>query len=261
MAKKHKIPEKCNSCGEELVYKNQYTYQCSHCGQEYSISADRTHKVTVHLSVGKMIVLCALLVIVIVAAILGGYQYYTAKLVGSASRFSVVFREFLLEVYDKPVAKITEEDLAKIKYLRIEGDGDYKFTYSYEDYFSYEDKEAYEKTLQSVLVEGTRDDFSPTNLQYFSGLIFVELYAGFWQNYKLPKENEIRCIYCVNGMSRYGTSDFFENVNPDTLTEVAILDAGELDDFYFMKSLHSVRSFTYRYFCVFPIAKVRATSN
>lgn len=244
MAKKHKIPEKCNSCGEELVYKNQYTYQCSHCGQEYYISADRTHKVTVHLSVGKMIVLCALLAIVIVAAILGGYQYYTAKLVGSASRFSVVFREFLLEVYDKPVAKITEEDLAKIKYLRIEGDGDYKFTYSYEDYFSYEDKEAYEKTLQSVLVEGTRDDFSPTNLQYFSGLIFVELYAGFWQNYKLPKENEIRCIYCVNGMSRYGTSDFFENVNPDTLTEVAILDAGELDDFYFMKSLHSVRSFT-----------------
>ena len=236
--------KKCSSCGGKLVFKDQYTYQCSHCGQEYYISADRTHKVSVHLSVGKMIVMYALIAMVIVAAILGVYQHYTAQLGKAASRFSVVFREFLLEVYDKPVAKITEEDLEKIKYLRIEKDGDYKFTYSYEDYFAYEDEEMYAKTLQSISVEGTEDDFSPTNLQYFSGLTFVELYTGSWQNYKLPEENGIRCIRCTNGMSRYGTSDFFENVNPDTLEEVTILDAGELDDFSFLENLHSVRSFT-----------------
>lgn len=236
--------KKCSSCGGTLVFKDQYTYQCSHCGQAYYISADRTHKVSVHLSVGKMIVMYALIAMVIVAASLGTYHHYTAKLAKAASRFSVVFREFLLEVYDKPVAKITEEDLVKIKYLRIERDGDYIFTYSYEDYFAYEDEEMYAKTLQSVSVEGAEDDFSPTNLQYFSGLTFVELYTGSWQNYKLPEENVIRSIHCTNGMSRYGVSGFFENVNPDTLEEVVILDAGDLDDFSFLENLYSIRSFT-----------------
>lgn len=245
MAGKNQIPKKCSSCGGELVIKNQYAYQCSHCGQEYYLSANKTHRISVHMSVGKMILLSALIVIAIVAAGVLGYQYYTTKLVGSASRFSVVFRDFLMEVYDKPAAQITEEDLAKIKYLRIEKDGAYKFTYSFEDYFAYGDAEEYAKNLQTVAVEGSRDDFSPTNLQYFSGLTMVELYTGYWQNYKLPKENQIRCIYCVSGMSRYGNSDFFENVNQDTLMEVAILDAGELDDYSFMENLKCVRSLTF----------------
>lgn len=244
MKGKNQIPEKCSSCGGELFLKNQYAYQCRHCGQEYYLSANKTHKISVHMSVGKMILLSALIVIAIVAAGILGYQYYTTKLVGSASRFSVVVRDFLMEVYDKPAAQITEEDLAKIKYLRIEKDGEYTFTYSFEDYFAYEDAEAYAKSLQTVAVKGSGDDFSPTNLQYFSGLTKVELYTGYWQNYKLPEENQIRCIYCVSGMSRYGNSTFFEDVNQDTLMEVVILNAGELDDYSFMEHLKCVHYFT-----------------
>jgi hypothetical protein len=57
------------------------------------------------------------------------------------SRFSVAFRDFLLEVYNKPVVDINDEDLAQIKYLRIERQKKtYHFTYSFEDYYDYTPK-------------------------------------------------------------------------------------------------------------------------
>lgn len=242
MPGKNTLPKKCSSCGGELIVKNQYACQCSHCGQEYYLSANKTHKISVHMSIGKIILLAALLVIAIAVAGVLGYHYYTARLVDTASRFSVVFRDFVMEVYDKPVVQITEEDLSKIKYLRIEKDGEYQFTYSFEDYFTYGDPEEYEKTLKTVTVKGSSDDFSPTNLQYFSGLTKAELYTGYWQNYKLPGENQIRCLSCVGGMSRYGNSPFFDDVNQDTLQELVILTAGDLEDYPFTENLQCVRS-------------------
>lgn len=244
MSEKNKLPKKCSSCGGELIRKNQYAYQCNHCGQEYYLSANRTHKISLRMSMGKIILISALAVIALVAAGIGGYHYYTAKLVDTASRFSVVFRDFVMEVYDKPVVQITEEDLSKIKHLRIEKEEDYRFTYSFQDDAACGDPEEYEKSLETVTVKGDEEDFSPTNLQYFSGLTRVELYTGYWQNYKLPEENQIRCIYCVGGMSRYGNSTFFDDVNQNALREVGILTAGNLDDDPFMENLKCVRILT-----------------
>lgn len=239
-----KVPEACQSCGGRFIQISPYEYQCESCGRKYYLSANRRHKVNVHMSMGKMILMCAAAIIVVTALAVAGYQYYTGHLVKSASRFSVAFRDFLMNAYQKPAAEITEEDLAKIKYLKIEKDKKgYQFTYSYEDYYDYRNIESYERTLKHITIDVSHDDFSPTNIQYFTGLTRLELYTEAWENYLLPKENVLRCIYCTDGLSKYGTPEFFDRVNPDTLEEVAILEADSLEDFSFMRSLKGVKRF------------------
>lgn len=236
-----KAPSVCESCGGRLERKSPYLYRCPSCGMEYYISADRKHKVSVRLSAGKMILICAAVVLAVTTAAVLGYQYYTGRMVLSASRFSVIVRDFLMEAYEKPAAEISLEDLGRMKYLRIQWDKGYCFTYSYEDYYEYQDRDQYERTLKTITIKGNRNDFSPTDVQYFTGLTRLELYTGAWENYTLPKENVLRCIYCVDGLSKYGTPEFFDRVNPETLEEVAILDAGELADFAFMENLKGVK--------------------
>lgn len=242
--KRTAIPKQCASCGGQLVQKDWYTYQCTSCGREYYLSVNRTHKVSVHLSVGKMIFLGAMAVIAVTAFAVLGYQYYTGRLVSSASRFSVTFRDFLMEAYGKPVAEIGPEELAQMRYLKIEKEKDYRFTYSFEDPYGYPDPDLFLGTLQSVEVGGKRDDLSPTNLQYFTGLTKVELYVDAWENYTLPEENELRSIYCLDGLSRYGTPQFFTRIDPDKLEEVTIMEADKLTDFAFMEDLRHVERFT-----------------
>lgn len=233
----------CRSCGGQLVRINPYECQCTSCGRKYYISADRHHKVSVRLSMGKTILLCVMGAILTGALAVAGYQYYTGRLVASASRFSVVFRDFLMEAYEKPIADISGEDLERMKYLKIERDGDYVFTYSFEDVYDYTDQEQYEKTLHTIRTEGRKEDFSPTNIQYFTGLTRLELYTEAWQNYELPEKNVLRYLICTDGLSRYGTPRFFTQVNPDTLEEVLILKAGNLEDFSFMEDLRGIRGF------------------
>ncbi len=234
-------PRLCTSCGGRLERKNPYLYQCTSCKRTYYISADRAHRVTVQVSAGRLVVACAVAAIIIAAVAMTGYQLYTGHLVASASRFSVVFRDFLMEAYKKPVAEVSPGDLAGIKYLKIEKGKKYRFTYGYEDYYSFPDKGRFEDTLQTVEISGRTDDFSPSNVQYFTGLTRLELYTGGWENYILPKENVLQGIFCVDGMSKYGTPQFFSAVNPDTLTEVGILKAEGRKDFSFMEDLRGVR--------------------
>lgn len=234
----------CESCGGRLERKSSYIYQCASCGQKYYISADKIHKVSVQLSAGKIILICAAVVMAISAVAVVGYQFYTERLVVSASRFCVVFRDFLMEAYQKPAAEISKEDLARIKYLKIELDKGYRFTYSYEDYYDYENREQYEKTLSIITIQGSKSDFSPSNIEYFTGLTRLELYTEAWENYVLPEENKLRCIYCLDGLSRYGTPQFFTRINPDTLEEVAILGADGLKDFSFLDNLKGIKRFT-----------------
>lgn len=234
-------PGPCVSCGGRLVRKNPYLYQCTSCKRTYYISANRTHKVSVRVSAGRMVVLCAVIAMAVTAVAMAGYQWYTGHLVASASRFSVVFRDFLMEVYEKPVAEIRSEDLENIRYLKVEKDKKYRFTYSFEDYYDYKDTESFEKTLHVIEVAGKKEDFSPTNVQYFAGLTRLELYTEGWENYTLPEKNVLRGIVCVDGLSKYGKPQFFKAVNPDTLEEAVILEAGERKDFSFLEHLQGVR--------------------
>lgn len=232
----------CASCGGQLVQKDPYTLECASCGRTYYISANRTHKVSVRLSAGKMILICSLAAIAVTGAAVAGYQYYTGRLVQSASRFCATFRDFLMEAYEKPIADIGEEDLQKIKYLKIEKEKEYKFTYSFEDYYEYRDEAAFEDTLNTIWVDGSKEDFSPTNVQYFTGLTRLELYTEAWENYVLPEDNVLRGIYCLDGLSKYGTPQFFSRVNPKTLEEVAVMEAKHLEDFSFMEDLKGIKS-------------------
>ncbi|MCI8948920.1 MAG: hypothetical protein HFG49_02615 [Lachnospiraceae bacterium] len=241
---KYQLDEKqkiCPSCGGHLIQMDPYTIQCTSCQQEYYISINRTHKISMRLSAGKLLVLCTLGTAFLIGFLVIGYQYYTGRLVMSASRFSVVFRDFLMEAYDKPIADIGKEDLDRMKYLKIEKEKGYRFTYSFEDSDYDNDKKQYEGKMQSITVKGTKDEFSPSNLQYFTGLTQIELYVDGWENYSLPQDNKIRSIICTDGLSRYGTPQFFTRVNPDTLEEVKILEAEELEDFSFLKYLSKIK--------------------
>ena len=235
--------EPCRSCGGQLVRISSYECQCTSCGRKFYVSADRLHRASVRLSMGKTILLCIMGAIVTGALAVAGYQYYTGRLVASASRFSVAFREFLMEAYEKPIADVSEEDLKEMKYLKIERDDGYVFTYSFKDVYDYDDPEQFEKTLRTVRTEGGREDFSPTNIQYFTGLTRLELYTEAWQNYTLPEENVLRYLICTDGLSRYGTPEFFTRVNRDALEEVLILKAENLEDFSFMRDLQGIRGF------------------
>ena len=238
------MEQPCASCGGQLTRVSPNEYQCSSCGRKYYISANRLHRISVQMSAGRTILLCAVIAIALGAVAVAGYQYYTGRMVASASRFSVVFRDFLMEVYEKPAPNISQADLEKMKYLKIEKDHeDYIFTYSFQDIYGYQDMDAYEKTLQTLRVEGRREDFSPTNVQYFTGLTRLELYTEAWQNYTLPEENVLRYLICTDGLSRYGTPEFFTRVNRDALEEVLILKAENLEDFSFMRDLQGIRGF------------------
>lgn len=238
------IKEKCSSCGGNLRLKNKLTYYCENCGQEYYISTDRTHRVSIHLTVSRIIVMIAAAVIAVVLAAVAAYEFYTGRLAEKASRFSVAFRDFLLEVYDKPLPQISAEDLEKMRYLKIEKDKTYQFTYSFEDYYEYDDWESYEKTLKTIEVTAIREDYSPANLEYFTGLTRVELYTEAWENYVLPEENQLRYISCNDGLSRYGKSKFFSSLNPDTIEEIVINNAQDLSDYSFLKDFTDVKFFT-----------------
>lgn len=241
---KRKKDKFCVSCGGRLEQKNEYTYQCIQCSQEYYFSEDKKNKINIHIKLSSIIITVVISLIALMAGGIWVYQMYTTDLVQQSKRFCAPFRDFLMEAYNGQILTVDDEKLNEMKYLKIERDeGNYIFTYSFEDYYDYTDRNAYETTLKSVAVEGKIRDFSPTNVQYFSGLTRLELYTGAWQNYKLPNENKLRCIYCKNGYSRYGTASFFENVNPETLEEVFIYDAEELTDFSFLEQLQGIKYF------------------
>lgn len=241
LAKEQKV---CSSCGGRIMPKNKYTYKCSDCGQEYYISADRTHKVNISISVRKVIIIIAAALMAVTAIGVVGYEFYTGMLVRHAGRFSSGFQEFVTEVYQKPVAKITEEDLEKIKYLRIEENPNYLFTYSFEDYYDYSGWESYEPTLKTVEVDFMNKEILPSDLEYFPGLTRVELYTEAWESYTLSEENKLRHISCLDGLSRYGKGEFFTLLNPDTIEEVIIWGAGKRKDFSFLSDLEQVKRFT-----------------
>jgi len=236
----------CNACGGGLKQENEQILYCENCGRKYYISVDQTKNIKVRVPMLKMMKVVTVVVVALVALCIGVYRLATIKMVGDASRFSVVFRDFLSEVYNKPAMSISEEDLEKIKYLKIEKDGQYVFTYSFFDYYE-TDPQRFQDSLLTASVEGTSDDFLARDVSYFSAVTRLELYADVWENYTLPKENKIRYICCRDGYSKDGKKDFFDRVNPDTLEEVVIEEAGKLNDFSFMDNLNHIKRFTISY--------------
>ncbi len=244
MNKGKNVPTRCEACGGQLERIDKNTYKCIHCDSKYYVSTTTLRKIGVHIPVKTIVIRLAMAIVGVIVAGVLIYQLYTAILVKDASRFSVAFRDFLLEVYDKPVADINQEDLARIKYLRIERiKKSYHFTYSFEDYYAYESAEAFAQCTETVVIKEEIMDFSPSNLQYFTGLTRLELYTDSWHNYMLPKQNQLRSIICCTDVSRYGNSTFFENINPDTLEEVVVYSEENIDeDRYLLEDIKTVRN-------------------
>ncbi len=239
------IPSQCESCGGEIKQIDQNTYQCMHCDSQYYVSTRTVKTIGLHIPIKKMVITTSAVITAFVVITLIVYQAYTTILVKDASRFSVAFRDFLLEVYDKPVANINSDDLSQIKYLRIERiKKSYHFTYSFEDYYNYNPEE-FESHTNTVVIKKSIEDFSPSNLQYFTGLVRVELYTNSWHNYMLPEHNKLRSIVCRSDVSRYGNSAFFEKINPTTLCEIVLYSEDALDeDRYILDDIKTVQTLT-----------------
>lgn len=152
MKNKRRVPSQCEACGGQIQQIDKNTYRCTHCHNTYYISTTTVKKVKIHIPVKTIAIRIAIAMAALITIALLIYQIYTASLVMNASRFSIAFRDFLLEVYDKPVLAINDEDFAKIKYLRIERiKSCYHFTYSFEDYYDYEPAE-FESHTKTVII-------------------------------------------------------------------------------------------------------------
>ncbi len=247
MKNKRHVPSQCESCGGQIEQIDKNTYKCTHCDTRYYVSTTTMRKVGVHIPIKTLVIRITVAIVALIAIALIAYQSYTVSLVKDASRFSVAFRDFLLDVYDKPVANINDEDLAKIKYLRIERIKKcYHFTYSFEDYYDYKTEE-FENHTKTVMIKKSIEDFSPSNIQYLTGLTRLELYTNSWHNYVLPEGNQLRSIICISraDISRYGSSPFFEKVNPNTLEEIAIYSEENLnEDRYILQDIQTVKHLT-----------------
>lgn len=235
----------CQSCGGKLKGIGKNTYQCNHCGSRYYVSLSFWKRLTLNIPVSK--ILLAVVAIVMAAAVVGilVYHIYTVVLVKNASRFSGVFRDFLLSAYDVEVAELQKEDLDRIKYLRIEWEDGYLFTYSFEDPYAYTDKTEFQDTLRSRLIENKYgiSGFIPEDVLYFEGVTKLELLTRAWGDYELPKENGIRSISCVDGLSENRKPKLFQQANPQTLEEV-MMYAGEeenLADLSFLQDIAGVK--------------------
>ena len=245
MNKKRQVPSQCEACGGQIEQIDKNTYKCTHCDTKYYVSTTTLRKIGVHIPIKTLVIRMAMAIVALIAIALIAYQAYTVSLVQDASRFSVAFRDFLLDVYDKPVANIDDEDLAKIKYLRIERIKKcYYFTYSFEDYYDYKPEE-FENHTETVMIKKSIEDFSPSNIQYLTGLTRLEIYTNSWHNYVLPEGNHLRSVVCRADISRYGTSAFFEKINPDTLEEIAIYSEENLnEDRYIFQDIKTVQNLT-----------------
>ena len=238
-------PSRCESCGGQIEKISPNTYKCMHCDSEYYISTSTLRKIGVHIPAIKLLIIISMATVALIIVALIAYHIHTTFLVRDASRFSVAFRDFLMEVYNKPVVNINDGDLEQIKYLRIERQKKtYHFTYSFEDYYDYTPKD-FENHTKTVMIKESIDDFSPSNIQYLTGLTRLELYVDSWHNFVLPSHNQLRSIICQAKVSRYGKSTFFEMTNPDTLEEVALYSEENLDeDRYILEDIHTVKSLT-----------------
>ena len=245
----------CQSCGGKLKKTGKNTYECKACGNSFYETTTLWKHWKVEVPIVKLVSL--LVGVILVLAILGIliYQIYTAQLVKNASRFSGVFRDFLLEAYQCPVAELSEEDLAEIKYLRLERQDGYVFTYSFEEPTASEGASTFKEQVtlaeEGVFPSGTRScliknaygysGFLPQDVSYFGGVTKLELLTGAWGDYELPEENVIRSITCRDGLSQNRQPKLFQQANPETLEEVIMYAEKELVDFRFLEDIQGVK--------------------
>ena len=235
--------KKCKACGGLLIRKSSYLYQCENCDKDYYVSKNKLHKISLSFPNKKLLFMRSIVAVFMIGVLIlvGKYYLHTKKMKENTERFSQCFRIFLTEVFEKSIAMIDEDDMESIKYLKIEEKQQGTvFTYSFKDYYECEDEEEFTKNVEEIIVDNW--GYSSEDTRYFSGLTKIEIYLGAWQNYVLPESNNIRSITCFSGESKYGKSDFFKNVNPNTLEEVIIYSDDKINDISFLEDISGIRS-------------------
>ncbi|MBQ7774684.1 MAG: hypothetical protein IJ379_02095 [Lachnospiraceae bacterium] len=236
----------CESCGGKLRKQGKNTYICSNCSSKYYSSMSFWKKLYIHLPVSRLVMFFAGVIMTVTLLGIIAYQVYTVRLVQDAGRFSQVFRDFLVQAYEKEVADISDEDLARLKYLQIKYEDGYVFEYSFQNPYEYAagvEDVAYPK--QHVVLDGKyrEDSYIAKDIQYFSGLTKLVLYVETWLDYELAEDNVIRSITCQKGLSPNRNPQLFKQANPETLEEVKVYAPEEenLENIDFLQDIKGVK--------------------
>lgn len=260
MKNKRRVPSQREACGGQIQQIDKNTYSCTHCHNTYYISTTTVKKVKIHIPVKTIAIRIAIAMAALITIALLIYQIYTASLVMNASRFSIAFRYFLLEVYDKPVLAINDEDFAKIKYLRIERiKSCYHFTYSFEDY----NEEEFQSTIKTwtcqEYISNDPCDQAP-DFSMLTGLTRIAMDEHMYQysKSKFSKSANIRYVSCHS--QSIDTRDIQEVVNPE---KVEVLEYMLTQDIEGIKEFSNLKTLQIDvWFCSeFDISEIEQCQN
>lgn len=132
-------------------------------------------------------------------------------------------------IFKKPIENITEDDLGKLCYIKVETSWNSDIEtifYSFEDYYSTEDPEAYMKNLKSIQIDQSiyEEDYDSENkskldskdFECFKNLTYIE-YNGLSQD-TIAKLSKLKGIKGFNGT----LSELEKVVNPLTIVELSL---------------------------------------
>lgn len=224
--------QKCNACGGKLISVSDDLMQCENCKKLYYKSVDRTKKVRIQMpltGIVKMLLVCLGCVILVTGCflLLGGDKNVVSKMVEEAAdnnrfgnQLSDVFCEFATKALGCSKTDLKKKDLDAFQYLYVDYQQDYYiFRCSFDDYYAYDSKEEFEKTVQEIRVNRFDKTVYLSDVKYFCNLTRLEAYASTWCDYRLAKDNKIRSILCNGSPYVHEERRMFDMTNPDTLEE------------------------------------------
>lgn len=245
----------CRNCGAPLKLVDKTHAKCPYCGQKFLIDeatgviidvtidyGDSPETRNLVRSIRKMLI-AFFIVAAFVAAIILSYNIGARNLDAPASlakklsaKDAELLKVFCEDIFDKTYWKITEEELAQIRYIQcnnVQRDGEWiqKISYSFTDYKDCAGEEEFKATIEEWYYNSESTEI-PSDLTMFTGLTRVESSSFFeLSDITFSKDAPIRYI---------ATDESAKTIS-------AVLDPKKVEVFYFAKdcdSLEGIEAYT-----------------
>ncbi|APO43905.1 cell wall anchor protein [Paenibacillus xylanexedens] len=213
------IPLNCPNCNGRIEYKKDEVLKCPYCETELLLKQNHVYYVDqtinhYHGTPPKVppkqtaFVKVMLILMLVLTGAIGTYFYYSnsstypkteANLPVRKMPESEVLLSFLRDIFDKGAALLTEEELARIRYLTVEHseNDQWKFTYSLSDPFSDEQAEKITYITQDKKLNSQRID--QRDFEAFKGLTALDL----TNTYEISQTDQTTLAH-MPGLKSYG---------------------------------------------------------